>query len=424
MTRCLCGTHNVIIRSPRFALWCVLKISFMSGSMKFQVFLLATAQALFQTASVLVMTIGGLAGAVVAPRPELATMPIAAMFLGTAIVTFPASMWMARVGRRTGFVAGALLGVAGGVVASAGLFLDSLALLSAGTFLVGAYQAFAQFYRFAAGEVADDSFRSRAISLVLAGGVIAALLGPQLGRIGGPLFDAEYAGSFLLLSIAALLGAGVLTGVRVPAPPKNQTLAKGRPWQTVVSQPGYLVALFGAATGYGIMILAMTATPIAMLHHQHHLSDAATVIQFHVLGMFVPSFFTGSLISRFGVLRVMFAGIALLTGHVVLTLTGNGFESFASALVLLGVGWNFLYVGGTNLLTTTYSPAEKSSAQAINDMTIFIAGLACSFSAGALHEALGWQAMNLLMLPWLAAAAAALVWYGARVRQHAQEFSS
>ncbi len=387
-------------------------------SMHLQVLILASAQALFQTASVMVMTVGGLAGGHIASRPELATMPIAAMFLGTAAATFPASMWMTRVGRRAGFVAGALLGVAGGIAGAAGIWIGSLLLLSFGTFLVGAYQAFAQFYRFAAGEVADDAFRSRAISLVLAGGVFAALAGPMVGRFGADLFPAEYAGSFLLLALVSLAGAGILSALRVPAPREEAGASEaGRPWRVIVSQPAYLVALFGAATGYGVMILAMTATPLAMVHHHHDLSTAATVIQLHVLGMFLPSFVTGALIARFGVLQIMLAGVLILAGHVLLTLTGTGFGSFASALILLGVGWNFLYIGGTTLLTTTYTATERGKAQATNDMTIFAVGLASSFSAAALLQTFGWQTLNLLLLPWLALAAASLLWLGWRRRK-------
>lgn len=383
-----------------------------------QVFLLASAQALFQTASVLVMTVGGLAGGQIASRPELATLPIATMFLGTAAATFPASMWMARVGRRTGFVVGALLGVAGGLIAAAGIWFGALALLALGTFLVGTYQAFAQFYRFAASEVADEAFRPRAISLVLGGGIVAALAGPMLGRLGGPLLAPHYVGSFLLLALVSMIGAGVLLGLRVPAPKAQAGEAvQGRPWRAIVCQPAYLVALFGAATGYGIMILAMTATPIAMVQHHHELSTAATVIQLHVLGMFLPSFFTGSLIARFGVLRVMLAGVALLAGHVAMTLTGSGFGFFGGALVLLGVGWNFLYTGGTALLTTTYTVAERGRAQATNDMTIFAVGLACSFSAGALLQTFGWQVLNMLLLPWLVLAVLSLLWLEHRRRR-------
>lgn len=385
--------------------------------MRWQVSLLAGAQALFQTASVLVMTIGGLAGALVAPTASLATVPIATMFLGTAVGTFPASMWMTRVGRRTGFVVGAVLGVAGGLVSALGMWIESLLVLSLGTFFVGTYQGFAQFYRFAAGEVADDAFRSRAISLVLAGGIVAALAGPALARIGQPIFERDFVGSFVVLAIVSAIAAVLLLGLRMPATHASTDADHvGRPWRAIARQPAYLVALFGASTGYGIMILAMTATPIAMINHDHGLGAASTVIQLHVLGMFLPSFFTGSLIARFGVLRIMFAGVALIALQVLTTLTGNSFASFAAALFLVGVGWNFLYVGGTTLLSTTYSVVERGRAQATNDMSIFAVGLTCSLGAGALLERLGWQTLNLILLPWLALAALALLWLGRRQR--------
>lgn len=382
--------------------------------MRRQVLILATAQAIFQTASTVVMTIGGLAGAILAPSPALATLPIAAMFLGTASLTIPASLWMARIGRRPGFVIGALLGVIGGLVASLGVWAGSLMVLAGGTFLVGAYQAFAQFYRFAASEVADARYRPRAIALVLAGGIVAAFAGPWLARLGGPLINPVYVGSFLLLALVSLLGAGVLMMLHVPPTSSTAELKGGRPWWEIVRQPAYLSALFGAATGYGIMILAMAATPIAMVGHHHALSSAATVIQLHLLGMFVPSFFSGTLIARFGARRIMLTGVLILSGHILATMTGTGFASFASALVLLGVGWNFLYIGGTTLLTTTYSPPETARAQAINDMTIFAVGLTCSLAAGALLDVLGWQLLNLVLLPWLGLAALVLLWQESR----------
>ncbi|WP_329514731.1 MFS transporter [Pseudomonas moraviensis] len=376
-----------------------------------QVGVLASAQALFQTVSVLVMTVGGLAGAQLTERADLATVPIASMFLGTAVGMFPASALMAKAGRRAGFMLGAALGVLGGLIAALGIWLTSLPLLALGTFFVGTYQAFAQFYRFAASEVADDIFRPKAISLVLAGGVVAALLGPTLARFGGDLLTSAYMGSFLLLSVVAGLGFGVLAFLQMPKTETTQIANdKGRSWRQIVTQPTYLVALFGAVTGYGIMILAMTATPLAMIHHHHSLAAAATVIQLHVLGMFLPSFFTGQLISRIGALRVMLLGLLLLALHVLSTFTGTGFNSFASALVLLGVGWNFLFIGGTTLLTTTYSPSEKSRAQATNDLVIFAVGLSCSFGAGGLLNIFGWQTLNALLLPWLALAALAIIW--------------
>ncbi|WP_059414369.1 MFS transporter [Cupriavidus basilensis] len=387
--------------------------------MRQQVFLLAIAQALFQTASVLVMTVGALAGSQMTSVPALATLPIATMFLGTATMMFPASAWMARAGRRTGFVAGATSGLAGGMAAAYGVMSGSLAMLAFGTFLVGVYQAFAQFYRFAASEVATEAFRPRAISLVMAGGVIAALLGPALARFGSAMLPAMYAGSFLLLSLVSTLAIGVLSFLHIPREAATRATGadSGRPWLRIVCQPSYLVALFGATTGYGVMILAMTATPLAMVHHHHAIADAATVIQFHVLGMFLPSFFTGTLIGRFGAIRVMLCGVCLLATHVLATSSGTGFASFASALVLLGVGWNFLFIGGTSLLTETYSVTEKSRAQATNDMTIFAVGLSCSFGAGGLLKLFGWQTMNLLLLPWLGAAALALFWLSAQRRK-------
>lgn len=368
------------------------------------------------------MTVGALAGARIAPEPWLATAPIAAMFLGTALATWPAAALMGRRGRRPGFIIGALFGVSGGLLGAMGIGMGSLLLLALGTALIGVYQGFAQFYRFAAAEVADPTFRPRAISYVLAGGVFAAIAGPELGRLGGPLLAAEFAGSFLLLAAVSLLAAGLLFGLRAPAPAAVSTAAPGeetRPLGAVIAQPAYLVALFGAATGYGVMILAMTATPLAMLHHGHGIHDAARVIQAHVLGMFLPSFVTGSLIARFGVLRIMLTGVALLAAHMVATLTGTGFGSFLGALVLLGVGWNFLYIGGTTLLTETYRPAERAPAQATNDLTIFAVGLAASLAAGALLQGLGWQALNAVLLPWLAMAGAAILWLAVQRRRRA-----
>lgn len=378
--------------------------------------LLAAAQALVQTASTLVMTVGGLAGVQTARAHELATAPIAAMLLGTVATIVPASIWMARSGRRPGFIAGALLGALGGAFAAVGVYSGSLLVLCLGTFLIGAYQAFAQFYRFAASEVSDDAFRPRAISFVLAGGVVAALLGPAFARLGAPLLRPAYVGSFLILVATSLAAAGLLLGLRVPAPKPDVGGNEARPLLAIMRQPTYAVALLGAATGSGVMVLAMTATPIAMLDHHHTLSEAAIVIQLHVLGMFLPSFVTGRLIARFGVVAIMLTGAALMSGHVVLSLGGVGFGSLASALFLLGVGWNFLHVGGTTLLTHAYFPAERGRAQAANDLLIYVVGLASSLSAGALLNLVGWRLMNAFLIPWLLAAVVAVAWLGNKRR--------
>ena len=204
---------------------------------------------------------------------------------------------------------------------------------------------------------------------------------------------------------------GILSSLHIANTVEQKSdFSAGRPWQQIVFQPTYLVALFSAVTGYGIMILGMTATPIAMRHSHHELGMITTVIQLHVLGMFLPSFFTGHLIARFGVLKIMFAGLLLFACYIGFALSGIQFTSFAISLILLGVGWNFLFIGSTSLLTGTYSVAEKAKAQAINDMTVFVVGLICSFSAGALLDLFGWKAMNIALIPWLVIAAASLFW--------------
>jgi MFS family permease len=377
-----------------------------------QVLLLVVAQAFFQTASTIVITIGALVGARVPPNPQLATAPIAAMFLGTVLATLPASHFMARFGRKKGFVAGALLGALGGLASAWGVHAGSLLVLSAGTLFIGAYNAFAQFYRFAASEVADEQFRPRAVSWVLAGSVVAAILGPALATLGGPLFEPAHVGSFLILSAVSFMAACLLLGFGEPALPSESDQGQARPLLEVMRQPTYAVALFAAASGSGVMVLAMTATPLAMNHHGHGFSETAFVIQAHVLGMFAPSFFTGAWIARFGVLRIMTLGGMLLGGHVILSLAGSGFASFGSALVLLGVGWNFLYIGGTTLLTSTYRPAERARAQAANDLIVYVVGLAASLLAGALLQSLGWRWMNISLLPWILMALLALRWLG------------
>jgi MFS family permease len=377
-----------------------------------QVLLLAAAQALVQTASTVVITVGGLAGAQTARAHELATAPIASMFLGTAVTIVPASIWMARSGRRPGFIAGALLGALGGAVAAAGINAGSLLLLCLGTLLVGAYLGFAQFYRFAASELSDDAFRPRAIGFVLAGGIVAALLGPAFARVGAQALETAYVGSFLILVGTSLVAAGVLARLRVSKPRRDVTGDQPRPLLAIMRQPTYAVALLGAATGSGVMVLAMTATPLAMVEHHHGLSAAAVVIQVHVLGMFLPSFFTGSLITRYGVVAIMLTGASLMLGHVALSVLGTGFSSFASALLLLGAGWNFLYVGGTTLLTEGYRPAERGRAQAANDLVVYMVGLASSLGAGALLNRVGWRLMNALLVPWLLATMIAVAWLG------------
>lgn len=383
----------------------------MKDGMHRQVLLLATSQALFQTAAVIVIAIGGLAGALVASSPALATLPIASSYLGTAAAMFPASLWMVRVGRKNGFILGALIGAAGGLACALGMWLHSLAVLTVGTFLMGVYQAFVQYYRFAASEVATDEYRPRAISLVMAGGVIAAVAGPALARFGSELWLPMYTSSFLIMALLSLVSVGVLGQLELPDQVVgNVPRDRARPFHQVALQPKYLVSVLAGVTSYGVMAISMAATPLAMVHVHHSLTAATTVIQLHVLGMFAPSFITGRLINRIGVLNVMILGAAFFACSVVVAALSQHYLAFAIALLFLGTGWNFLYIGGTSLLTVTYRPEERAKAQATNDMLIFAVGLVCAFGSGALLATLGWKVMNLILLPWIAFAAACFIW--------------
>ncbi|EPD8213138.1 MFS transporter [Yersinia enterocolitica] len=380
-----------------------------------QVLILAGSQAIFQSISVLIMTIGGLAGALLTPNPSLITVPLSMASLGTVLVMFPASLLMSRIGRKTGFITGALSGMVSAVISMVAMIHHSFMLLCLGMFFLGIFQAFAQFYRFAAGEVALPAFRTKAISLVLAGGVVAALLGPFLASWGSDLFSMPYVGSFLFTGIMASLGLLLLSRLQMPAQPGDSSeQMAARPWKKVVSQPAYLVALFSGASGFGIMVLGLTATPIAMKHHGFDLSHIAGVIQLHILGRFVPSFFTGKLIDRFGVIKIKLTGVFLMLAYIALAVSGVTWEIFAIALILMGIGWNFLYIGGTSLLSTTYTTGERGVAQAINDMSVFIFSLLCSLGAGPLINAYGWKTMHLILLPWVLCLTMPMLWLALR----------
>jgi MFS family permease len=380
----------------------------MMADEKRNVLLLACAQALVQTVSVLIVTASGVVGLDLAPSRDLATLPVAMTLVGSAITLIPASLFMQRFGRRAGFALGATLGCIAGLAAAMAVFVHSFGLFLFATLLVGAYSGFAQYYRFAAADVASDAFRSRAISWVVAGGVVAAVAGTSLVRLTqswtAPPFIATYL-ALTVLSIGALL---VIS--RLSLPPMKVEAAEGtaRPLWTIIRQPIYLTALIGSTAGFAVMTTVMTATPIAMLMCGQSVADSATVIQWHVLGMFVPSFFTGSLIRRFSVLPVMGCGIALLLMHVIIALSGVAFLHFLSGLTLLGVGWNFLFVGGTTLLTQAYQPAERAKAQAAHDFIMLTIVSIGSFSAGALLNGWGWNAVNYTALPFLFVATAAV----------------
>lgn len=381
---------------------------------------LAGSQALMQISAVLLMTVGGLAGALLAPSKVMATLPIATIAVGMALTTIPAALMMGRFGRKAGFILGAFFGVCGGLLAGLAMVVGSFVLLCLGTALIGAYQGFGQFHRFAAAEAASDDFRSRAISLVMAGGVVAAVVGPHLGAFARHLLPAAYAGSFFGVAILSLAAIATLTFTRLPGPAVGSASDQpARPLGEIARQPRFLAALGGAAIGYGVMITVMTATPLSMVDHHHAVGAAATVIQWHVLGMFAPSFFTGWLIRKVGVMPLMLCGVAILAAHVVIAISGVAFAHYVSALVLLGLGWNLLYIGGSTLLTETYRPSERAKVQAFNDFVIVGVVAAGSFCAGALNEAFGWRGLNLFALPFLAVAAVVILAALLRTRRSA-----
>lgn len=385
---------------------------------KRNVLLLASAQALFQTASVMVMTLSGLVGLELATDKRLATLPIALMMVAAATTMIPASMLMQRYGRKVGFLLGTALGCAAGLTAAAAIALHSFWLFVFANMLVGGYQGFAQYYRFAAADVASADFKSRAISWVIAGGVVAALAGPNMARVTQGIGPVPFASAYLALALISVFALLIVTRMAIPALVVSEAHGPARPLKDIMRQPVFLTALIGSSVGYAVMLMVMTATPLAMQICGQPLGASATVIQWHVLGMFLPSFFTGNLIRRLGVLPIMATGIVLLGGHVVIALSGIEFLHFLSGLILLGAGWNFLFIGGTTLLTEAYRPPERAKTQAAHDFLMFGAVSIASFSAGGLLNTWGWQAVNLTVLPFLGMALVAVAGLGAYRRRN------
>lgn len=376
------------------------------------VVVLAACQALVQTGLTMIITGGGLAGHMLAADKSLATLPISFLMLGTMIVTIPASLFMGRYGRRVGFWLGTLLGATGAAIAAIGIVNGSFWTFCIAHMFYGAYTGFAQFYRFAAAEAATPEFRSRAISYVLLGAAVAAVIGPHLVAYTKDIAaSGAFVASYATIIALSLIATIVVSFINIPKVEEQKTDVPARPISVVVMQPTFLVSVLVAAIGFGVMNLAMTATPLAMQHHHHGISDTAFVIQWHVLGMFLPSFFTGSLIARFGAPWIMLTGVGLLLCHVAVALSGVEFLHFASALILLGVGWNFCYLGGTTLVTETYRPSERAWAQGINDFTVFTTVVISSFASGVLLHLFGWTGVNLLALPLLFISGLSLIAY-------------
>ena len=377
---------------------------------KKNVALLAGCQAMLLTNNVTLISLAALAGFSLAENKMLSTLPATGYVVGAALATLPASFFMRRFGRQTGFRVGTSVGIAGAALCCLALWLHSFWLLCAGVLVLGVYNAFGQYYRFAAADVASHEFKAKAISLVLTGGLVGGIIGPELSKHTRDLFPVPFLGAYASLIVFCLITLVLLAYIRIPAPSVTERREPVRPMRTIVAQPAFLVAVTGSALGYGVMNLLMTATPLAMGLCGLPYSSAALVIQWHVIGMYAPSFFTGSLIRRFGVLSVMFTGVALETLCVGIALSGSLLVNFWWALLLLGVGWNFLYVGGTTLLTDCYRVSEKAKAQGMHDFLVFLTTATSSFSSGLLMNRNGWQMLNYAALPVLAVIGAAIAW--------------
>ncbi|MEX2200346.1 MAG: MFS transporter [Dongiaceae bacterium] len=375
------------------------------------VLILASSLALNMTAISIMVVVSALVGQMLAENKALATLPFSLQFIGTMAISFPISMLMQRFGRRFGFTLGAMLGVFAGAIMVVAVYLGDFWLFALGNALVGAANGVAQFYRFAAAEVSSAAFRPKAISLVLAGGVVAAIFGPELAKWSIDLLNPYiFAGCFVVVMALNLAAVGLLQALRIPGLTLAQRKETGRPLSAIVRQPAYIVSVIGGISAFSVMIMVMTATPLAMVACGHAFEDAAFVIQWHALGMFAPSFVTGHLIARFGVLNIMFVGVAMFAGCIATNLAGIDVFNFWLANLLLGVGWNFLFIGSSTLLTETHTPAERGKAQGLNDFLVFGIVAVCSFAAGALHSILGWAAVNLGGILPAVAILIALVW--------------
>jgi MFS family permease len=378
--------------------------------MKRNVLLLALSQAILITGTSLLLASCALVGLTLANTKSLATLPLALLFLAQMVTTIPASLYMQRVGRRLGFMTSSIFGMAGAAVATFGVFKAEFSIFCLGTILIGVFNGFGQYYRFAAAETASEEYRSRAISYVLAGGLIAAFAGPNLAKWSRQLLSAEFMGSYAILTGIYGLAFSIAFFLRFSKPGTSTKSTSGRPLARIARQPSYFVAVASAMVGYGVMNFIMIATPLAMYDYAHPFSATAFVIQWHVFGMFFPSFFTGHLIRKFGTNSIMIIGVFLLGICAAINFTGTTVIHFWSSLIFLGLGWNFLFVGATTQLTETYTPDEKAKAQALNDFIVFGTVTLTSLSSGAVQNTLGWETINMAVIPFLVIIAFANFW--------------
>ncbi|HEX4984804.1 MAG TPA: MFS transporter [Burkholderiales bacterium] len=374
------------------------------------VFALASCQALLVMNNAMMISVGTLAADTLAKNKFLVTAPATAYIVGGALTTLPVSLYMKRRGRRAGFTIGCAFGMAGALLATAAMLSHAFWLLCLAALVSGVYTGSGGFYRFAAADMAGASQRSKAISLVLAGGIVGGILGPESSKITKGLLETLFAGSFLSLVILAAIAMVIVRRLELPAPSTEEQHGATRPLGEIVRQPVFIVAVLGAVTAYGVMNLLMAATPLSMQMCSHPYSAAMLVIEWHIIAMFAPAFGTGWLIVRVGTLPVMFCGVLLKLTAIAIAVSGTTLTAFWSSMVLVGVGWCFLFVGGTTLLTEACTPAEKAKTQGVNDMAIYATMASTSLTSGAILYGYGWNTLNYAALPLLGATAIAILW--------------
>lgn len=387
---------------------------------KRNVAVLVAAQAILGAQMPLIFTVGGLAGLMIAPSPALATIPISLIVFGSMTTAPWLSALMQRFGRRLGFVVGAMGGALGAGVSAWGLWIDSFALFLIGSYLTGIYMSAQGFYRFAATDTASEAFRPKAISYVMAGGLLSALVGPQLVKLSVDATVIPFVGSYAFVVVINLVGAWLFAFLDVPKPAAAKPGdAKGRSRAELLRDPRIAVAVICGMVSYALMNLMMTSTPLAVVGCGFTTGNAADVVSAHVIAMYAPSFVTGHLIARFGAMRIVALGLALLAAAGVVALSGVALTQFFISLILLGVGWNFGFIGATAMLTQAHAPEERGRVQGMNDFLVFGCVTFASLSSGLMMSfgddvQTGWTAVNLAMLPFLILAGAALIWLALR----------
>ncbi len=380
--------------------------------------LLVAAQALGGASPPIIISLGGIVGQMLTDNASLSTLPVSLYNLGLALSTIPAAMLMRRLGRRAAYVLGALLGLLSGVIATFGVLSGSFETFCVGTATAGFYGACVQSYRFAASDTVSQAERPKAISRIMVGGLAAAIIGPQVviwTRDAWPA--APFAGSFLGQAVLALLALPLLLMLRTPPPQAVAAEGEARPLAVIARSPRFVVAVTAGVVSYGLMAFIMTAAPMAMVGCGHTVGEAALGIQWHVLAMFAPSFFTGHLIARFGKLAVTASGLVLIGASGLLALAGLELLHFWGSLILLGVGWNFGFIGATAMVTDAYTASERAKVQALNDFLVFGTVAVASFGSGRLLDTSGWEQINAMILPLLTLVLAmlgGLAWRGRR----------